>query len=128
MMRVSGSSGDSQGFHRESDEDATKIKLEPGIEASAEGAWPQTLLSEAGYTQRLSAGRNSDDAKEEDPDMNLEEKPRPPPQAPLGAPADCDAGRDQQGEARTAQASSPNTPPASSDAVKRKNRNQLESN
>ncbi|OWY97413.1 LOW QUALITY PROTEIN: hypothetical protein PHMEG_00032059 [Phytophthora megakarya] len=38
MVRVPGSSGDSQGFHRESDEDATKIKLEPGIEASAEGS------------------------------------------------------------------------------------------
>ncbi|POM73861.1 Reverse transcriptase [Phytophthora palmivora] len=36
MVRVPGSSGDSQGFHRASDEDATKIKLEPGIEALAE--------------------------------------------------------------------------------------------
>ncbi|OWZ08549.1 reverse transcriptase [Phytophthora megakarya] len=34
MVRVPGSSGDSQGFHRESDEDATQIKLEPGIEVS----------------------------------------------------------------------------------------------
>ncbi|OWZ17964.1 hypothetical protein PHMEG_0008019 [Phytophthora megakarya] len=52
MVRVPGSS-DSQGFHRESDEDATKIKLEPGTVASAEGVSPQTLLSEAGYTQSL---------------------------------------------------------------------------
>ncbi|OWY97759.1 hypothetical protein PHMEG_00031632, partial [Phytophthora megakarya] len=73
MVRVPGSSGDSQGFHRESNEDATKIKLDPGTEGSAEGVSPQTLLSEAGYTQSLSAGRNSDDAKEEGPDMDLEE-------------------------------------------------------
>ncbi|OWZ17192.1 hypothetical protein PHMEG_0008900 [Phytophthora megakarya] len=65
MVRVPGSSGDTQGFHRESDEDVTKIKLKPGIETSAEGVPPQTLLSEAGYTQRLRAGRNSDDTKEE---------------------------------------------------------------
>ncbi|POM71338.1 LOW QUALITY PROTEIN: Hypothetical protein PHPALM_12102 [Phytophthora palmivora] len=41
------SSGDSQGFHRESDEESTKIKLEPGIEALAKGVSSQTLLSEA---------------------------------------------------------------------------------
>ncbi|POM65659.1 Hypothetical protein PHPALM_18594 [Phytophthora palmivora] len=55
MVRVPGSSGDSQGFHRESDEDATKFKLEPGIEAVAEGVSPQALLSEAGYSHRQSA-------------------------------------------------------------------------
>ncbi|OWZ13766.1 hypothetical protein PHMEG_00012847 [Phytophthora megakarya] len=67
MVRVvPGSSGDSQGFHHESNEDATKIKLEPGIEASAEGGSSQTLLSEAGYTQSQSAGRSSENAKEEE--------------------------------------------------------------
>ncbi|OWZ07009.1 reverse transcriptase [Phytophthora megakarya] len=71
MVRMPGSSGDTQGFHRESDEDATKIKLEPGKEASVEGASPQTLLREAGYTQSQSVGRSSDNAKEEVPDMNL---------------------------------------------------------
>ncbi|OWZ11766.1 hypothetical protein PHMEG_00015170 [Phytophthora megakarya] len=123
MVRVPGSSGDSQGFYRESDEDATKIKLEPGIEASAEGVSPQTLLSEAGYTQSQSAGRSSDNTKEEGPDMDLEEKPRPPPQAPSGAPADGDASRDPPVEARTAQAertSATNTPSAARDATKKK--------
>ncbi|OWZ01760.1 LOW QUALITY PROTEIN: hypothetical protein PHMEG_00026791 [Phytophthora megakarya] len=67
MVHLPRPSGDSQGFHRESDEDATKIKLEPGMGASAEGVTPQKLPSEAGYTQN---------AKEEGPDTDLEEKPR----------------------------------------------------
>ncbi|OWZ00962.1 hypothetical protein PHMEG_00027741, partial [Phytophthora megakarya] len=104
-----------RGFHRESDEDATKIKLEPGIEASAEGVSPQTLLSEAGYTQSQSARRSSDSAKEEES--------RPPPQALSGAPADGDTSRYPPVEARTAQAertSSTNTPSAARDAAKKK--------
>ncbi|OWY96377.1 LOW QUALITY PROTEIN: hypothetical protein PHMEG_00033366 [Phytophthora megakarya] len=111
MARVPGSSGDSQGFHRESDEDATKIKLKPGIEASAEGVSPQTLLSEARYTQRR-AGHES--GRETSPSS---------PQAPLGATADCDICRDPPGEARTTQAertSPTNTPADSRDAAKRK--------
>ncbi|OWZ14291.1 LOW QUALITY PROTEIN: hypothetical protein PHMEG_00012253 [Phytophthora megakarya] len=114
MVRVPGTSVDSQGFHRGPDEDATKIKLEPGIEASADGVLPKTLLSEVGYTQSLSVGRNSDDTKEEDLDMDLEEKPHTHPHAPSGAPADCDESRDMLDEARTALAdrtSSTNTPP-----------------
>ncbi|OWZ16442.1 hypothetical protein PHMEG_0009779 [Phytophthora megakarya] len=86
MVSVPGASGDSQGFHHESDEDVTKIKLEPGIEASPEGVSPQTLLSKVGYTQSLSAGKNSDEDKEEGPTMDLEEKPHTSLQAPLGAP------------------------------------------
>ncbi|OWZ12761.1 LOW QUALITY PROTEIN: hypothetical protein PHMEG_00014026 [Phytophthora megakarya] len=74
MVGVPESSGFSKRFHRESDEDAGKTKLEPGIEALAEG-----------YTQNLTAGMNSDDAKEEGPDIGLEENPRPPHQAPSGA-------------------------------------------
>ncbi|OWY92725.1 hypothetical protein PHMEG_00038146, partial [Phytophthora megakarya] len=84
---------------------------------------PQTLLSEAGYTQSLSAGRNSDDAKEEGPDMDLEEKPHTPPQAPSGAPADCDESRDPPDEAQTARAertSSTNTPPTTGVGPKKK--------
>ncbi|OWY91241.1 hypothetical protein PHMEG_00040265, partial [Phytophthora megakarya] len=122
-VRVPGSSGDSQEFHRESDEDATKIKLKPGIEASEEGVSPQTLLSEAGYTQSQSDGRSSDNAKEQGPDMDLEEKPRPPPQALSGAPADGGIGHDPPVEARTSQSertSSISTPSASRDAAKRK--------
>ncbi|OWZ14379.1 hypothetical protein PHMEG_00012152 [Phytophthora megakarya] len=83
------------GFHRKADDDDTKIKLKPGIEASAEGVSLQTLVSEAGYTQSSSAGRSSDNAKEKGPDMDLEEKPRLPPQVLSGALADGDTGRDQ---------------------------------
>ncbi|OWZ08418.1 hypothetical protein PHMEG_00019047 [Phytophthora megakarya] len=111
MVRVPRSSADSQGFHRESDEDATKIKLKPGIEASAEG------------TQSQSAGRSSDNAKEEGPDVDLEEKPPPPPQALSGVPADGDIGHHPPGETRLAQAkrtSSINTSSASRDAAKKK--------
>ncbi|OWY93569.1 hypothetical protein PHMEG_00036986, partial [Phytophthora megakarya] len=55
--------------------------------------------------------------------MDLEEKPRPPPETLSRAPADADIGRDPPGEARTAQAertSSINTPSASRDAAKKK--------
>ncbi|POM65921.1 LOW QUALITY PROTEIN: Hypothetical protein PHPALM_18295 [Phytophthora palmivora] len=115
MVRVPGSSGDSQGFHREPDEDDTKIKLEPGIEALAEGVSPQTLLSEAGYTHRQSAGRSSVDDKEGGPAMDLEEKPRPPPQAPAGAPAERNSryvSPDEGPLARADRPSSTTTPPA----------------
>ncbi|POM72519.1 Hypothetical protein PHPALM_10752, partial [Phytophthora palmivora] len=111
------------GFHRESDEDATKIKLEPGIEASAEGVSPQTLLSEAGYTHHQSTGRSSDDVKEEGSAMDLEEKPHPPPQAPSGAPADRDANHgplDEDPSAKADRTSSTTTPPASRVAAKKK--------
>ncbi|OWZ14500.1 LOW QUALITY PROTEIN: hypothetical protein PHMEG_00012019 [Phytophthora megakarya] len=79
MVRMSGTSYDPQGFHRESDEDATKIMLGPGIEVSAEGVSPQTLLEIHAKSERWE--EHSDDAKEKGPDMDLEEKPRPPPHA-----------------------------------------------
>ncbi|POM75920.1 Reverse transcriptase [Phytophthora palmivora] len=123
MVRVPGSSGDSQGFHREPDENATKIRLEPGIEASAEGVSPQTLLSEAGYTHYQSTGGNADDVKEEGSAMDLEEKPHPPPQAPLGAPSDRDANHgplDEDPSAKADRTSSTTTPPASRVAAKKK--------
>ncbi|POM81327.1 Hypothetical protein PHPALM_711 [Phytophthora palmivora] len=123
MVRVPGSSGDSQGFHRESDEDATKIKLESGIEASEEGVSPQTLLSEAGYTHHQSTGRSSDDVRVEGSAMDLEEKPHPPPQAPSGAPADSDANYgplDEDPSAKADRTSSTTTPPSSCVAAKKK--------
>ncbi|OWZ11076.1 hypothetical protein PHMEG_00015957, partial [Phytophthora megakarya] len=123
MVRVFGSSGDSHGFHRGSDEDATKIKLKPGIEALAEGVSPQTLLSEAGFTQSQNAARSSDDAKEEGSEMDLEEKPPPLPQGLSGSPADGDICRDPPGEARMAQDErtlATKIPSASRDAAKRK--------
>ncbi|POM58041.1 Hypothetical protein PHPALM_37371 [Phytophthora palmivora] len=123
MVRVPGSFGDSQGFHREPDEDNTKIKLEPGIEASAEGVSPQTLLSEAGYTHHQSTGRSSDDVEEDGSAMDLEEKPHPPPQAPLGAPAGCDANHsplDEDPSAKADRTSSTTTPPASRVAANKK--------
>jgi hypothetical protein len=64
MVRVPGSSGDSV-FHRESTEEDVKVKLEPGIEASAEDGSPLTLLDEEGSADRPSAGRSSVDVKEE---------------------------------------------------------------
>ncbi|OWZ21954.1 LOW QUALITY PROTEIN: hypothetical protein PHMEG_0003409 [Phytophthora megakarya] len=62
-----------------SDEDVTKINLEPGIESSTEGISLQRLLSKTVYTQSQSTGRSSDDTKVEGSDMDLEEKSRPPP-------------------------------------------------
>ncbi|KAE8908614.1 hypothetical protein PF003_g7805 [Phytophthora fragariae] len=48
MVRVPGSSGDS-GFHREStNQEETKVKAEPEIEASTEGESPSTPLNEVG--------------------------------------------------------------------------------
>ncbi|KAE9329877.1 hypothetical protein PR003_g15456, partial [Phytophthora rubi] len=81
-----------QGFHRGStNQEETKAKAEPEIEASTEGESPSTPLNEAGFADRQSAGRSSDDVKkEEDSAMDLEEKPRLPPQTPSGVPADRD--------------------------------------
>ncbi|POM61906.1 hypothetical protein PHPALM_29008 [Phytophthora palmivora] len=123
MVRVPGSSGDSQGFHPESDEDATKIKLEPGIEALAEGVSPQALLSEAGYSHHQSAGRSSVDDKERGPAMGLEAKPQPPPQAPAEPPAERNSHCVSPDEGPLAQAdipSSTTTPPVSREASKKK--------
>ncbi|GMG15447.1 unnamed protein product [Phytophthora fragariaefolia] len=83
MVRVPGSSSGS-GSHREpTNQEDTKVKAEPEIEASMEGKSPPTPLNEAGFADRQNAGRSSDDVKkEEDPKMDLGEKPRPHPQTP----------------------------------------------
>ncbi|KAG2761217.1 hypothetical protein PC116_g26898 [Phytophthora cactorum] len=77
MVRVSGSLGDS-GFHRKSQEDV-QVKIEPGEEASSEVGSTTTQLNEARSADRRSAGRNSVDGREADPNPDLEEKPLSPP-------------------------------------------------
>ena len=95
MVRVPGSSGDS-GFHRESLSEDVKIKIEPGMEASAEEGSPQTRENK-GSPDHQSFGRGFDDIKikEEDRAFDLEEKPpTPPPQVPSGTPTDRIIKRD----------------------------------
>jgi hypothetical protein len=112
IVRMPGSSGDSV-VHRESTEEDVKVKLEPGIEASAEDGSPLTLLEEEGSTDRPSARRSSVDVKEEDLAMELEMKPHPPTQVPSGTPAGRDASQDSPDEDPRvkAEGSSPKTIP-----------------
>ncbi|KAG4225797.1 hypothetical protein PC116_g25781 [Phytophthora cactorum] len=92
MVRVPGTFGGS-GFHRESHEDV-QVKIDPGEEASSEVGSTMTQLKEVRSADRRSAGRNSVDGREADPNPDLEEKPLYPPQVPSGTPADLDASRD----------------------------------
>ncbi|KAE9082896.1 hypothetical protein PF010_g21410 [Phytophthora fragariae] len=92
MVRVPGSSGDS-GFHRES-QDEVKVKIEQGDQASSDLGSTTTTLNEARPADRQSAGRNSIEGKEADPDPDLEDKPQPPPQVPSGTPVSLDSHRD----------------------------------
>ncbi|KAE9065891.1 hypothetical protein PF007_g28688 [Phytophthora fragariae] len=92
MVRVPGSSGDS-GFHRESQEEV-KVKIEQGDQASSDLGSTTTPLNEARPADRQSAGRNSIDGKEADPDPDLEDKPQPPSQVPSGTPVSLDSHRD----------------------------------
>uniref|UniRef100_H3H706 Uncharacterized protein n=1 Tax=Phytophthora ramorum TaxID=164328 RepID=H3H706_PHYRM len=120
-----GSSGNSQGFHRESTQEDVKSKIDPGMESSTEDGSPSTALKAPGSSDRQSAGRSSDDAKEAGSEMDLEEKPYPPPQAPTGAPADHDANRDPPDEGPTVKTeglSSTTTPPTSRSAPKKKSK------
>ncbi|CAI5725006.1 unnamed protein product [Peronospora effusa] len=94
MVRVPGSSGDS-GFHRESLREAVKVKIEPGIEASAAKGSPQTCEEKRSPDhQRFGRGADEQKTKEEDRSLDLEEKPLPPPQVLLRTPADRAAKRD----------------------------------
>ncbi|KAG2988364.1 hypothetical protein PC128_g24036 [Phytophthora cactorum] len=81
MMRVPGSLGDA-GFHRESQEDA-HLSNELGEEAPTEIGTPTASLS-ARSTDQQGAGRSLPDGIEEALAIELEEKPLPPPQAPMG--------------------------------------------
>uniref|UniRef100_H3H4A0 Uncharacterized protein n=1 Tax=Phytophthora ramorum TaxID=164328 RepID=H3H4A0_PHYRM len=95
------------------------------MESSTEDGSSSTALKAPGSSDRQSAGRSSDDAKEAGSEMDLEEKPYPPPQAPTGAPADHDANRDPPDEGPTVKTeglSSTTTPPTSRSAPKKKSK------
>ncbi|POM65897.1 Hypothetical protein PHPALM_18322 [Phytophthora palmivora] len=102
MVRVPGSLGDS-GFLRESHEEA-HADLRSGKPASLEIGSPTTPLNQDRSADRQSFGRSSTDGTEEDPIMDLEEKPLPPPQVPSRTPADHDSSRDLQDESPSAKA------------------------
>ncbi|GMF46594.1 unnamed protein product [Phytophthora fragariaefolia] len=104
MVRVPGTSGVSQGFHREATEEDVKMKTETGNELSTEVGSPTTTWKTPGSSDRQSAGRSSDDENEEGSAMDLEEKPRPPHQVPAGTPADRDANRNPLDEDPTSEA------------------------
>ena len=89
-----GSSGDS-GFHRESLGEDVRIKIEPGIEASAKEITPRTREDE-GSPHQLCFGRGYDEkkTKEEDRSIYPEEKLQPPPEVPSGTTADRPAKQD----------------------------------
>ncbi|GMF59001.1 unnamed protein product [Phytophthora fragariaefolia] len=86
MVSVPGSSGDTQSFHREVTKEDVKIKTEPGYELSTEEGSPPTTWKTPGSRDHQSAERSSDDENEEGSAMDLEERPRPPPQVPSWTP------------------------------------------
>uniref|UniRef100_H3H7A3 Uncharacterized protein n=1 Tax=Phytophthora ramorum TaxID=164328 RepID=H3H7A3_PHYRM len=97
--------------------------MEPGNESSTEEGSPPTAPKAPGSTDRESAGRSSDDVKEEGSAIDLEEKPHPPPQVPSGTPADRDANRDPPDEGPTVKtegSSSKTTPPVPHATSKKK--------
>ncbi|POM61158.1 hypothetical protein PHPALM_29870 [Phytophthora palmivora] len=105
MVRVPRSLGDS-GFHLEFHEEA-HADLRSGRPASLEIGSPTTPLNQDRSADRQRFGRSSTDETEDGPATDLEEKPLPPPQVPLGTPADLDhrdLSRDLQDESPSAKA------------------------
>ncbi|GMF49759.1 unnamed protein product [Phytophthora fragariaefolia] len=103
MVRVPGSLGDS-GFHRESPQEDTQSEFGQGNEASTNIGSPTPPLNQDRSAERQSFGRSSTDGTEEGPVMDLEDKPRPPPQVPSGTPAGLDENLDPPDESPPAQA------------------------
>ena len=94
LVCVPGSSDDSR-YHRESlGEDAT-VKIEPGLEASAEERSPQTQQKKGSLDhQCFKNGTDEKILKEEDRSLDLEKKSLPSPQVISGTPADRATNRD----------------------------------
>uniref|UniRef100_A0AAV1TZ92 BAG domain-containing protein n=1 Tax=Peronospora matthiolae TaxID=2874970 RepID=A0AAV1TZ92_9STRA len=88
IVRVPGSS-EASGFHRESTGEDVKIKQEPGIDVSATEGSTQTRRSTRS-SDHQSVGRCSAEmkTKEEDREIDLEDKRQPPPRVLSGATAD----------------------------------------
>ncbi|GMG16283.1 unnamed protein product [Phytophthora fragariaefolia] len=103
MVRVPGSLGDS-GFHRESPQQDAQSEFGQGKEASTDIGSPTMPLNQDRSAERQSFGRSSTDGTEEGPVMDLEDKPRPPPQVPSGTPAGLEENLDPPNESPPAQA------------------------
>ncbi|GMF44973.1 unnamed protein product [Phytophthora fragariaefolia] len=73
-------------------------------EASTNIGSPTAPLNQDRSAERQSFGRSSTDGTEEGPLMDLEDKPRPPPQVPSGTPAGLDENLDPPDESPPAQA------------------------
>ncbi|GMF43571.1 unnamed protein product [Phytophthora fragariaefolia] len=102
MVRVPGSLGDSE-FHRESPQEDMQSEFGQGNEASTNIGSPTTTLNQHRSAERQSFGRSSTDGTEEGPVMDLEDKPRPPPQVPSGTPAGLDENLNPPDESPPAQ-------------------------
>ncbi|GMF36288.1 unnamed protein product [Phytophthora fragariaefolia] len=121
MVRVPGSLGYS-GFHRVSPQGDTQSEFGQGKEASTDIGSTTTPLNQDRSAKRQSFGRSSTDGTEEGPVMDLEDKPRPPPQVPSGTPAGLEENLDPPDESPPAQAgtNTPTQPRSARSTAKRK--------